>query len=89
MVGRRPLVAIHGEPSSRLGLAPPNSRHAAHSLCSRPYAGDGFGGKAIVHEGGSGSRPLAGPAAREALGEMARSELVGEHREGLDQRWPT
>jgi hypothetical protein len=35
-------------------LMPHISRHAARSLRSRPFAGDGFGGKSIVHEGGFG-----------------------------------
>jgi hypothetical protein len=43
--------------------------HAARSLRSWPFAGDGFGFRSIVHEGGYGSRPSAGPAAREALRE--------------------
>jgi hypothetical protein len=45
-----------------------NNGRAARSLRSRPFAGDGFGLKSIEQEGGSGSRPSAGPAAREALG---------------------
>ena len=49
-----------------------NSRSCrALGFASWPFAGDGFGGKCIVHEGGSGSRPPAGPAAREALAETA------------------
>ena len=52
-----------------------NSGRAAHSLRSWPFAGDGFGGKSIVHEGGFGSRPSAGPAAREALDVMPWTDL--------------
>ncbi len=51
------------------GVSPITAGSAAHSLRSRPFAGDGLWLRSFQHEGGCVSRPSAGPAAREALQE--------------------
>jgi hypothetical protein len=52
--------------------------HAARSLRSRPYAGDGLGLRSIEPEDGFGSRPSAGPAAREELSAMTQDNPAGQ-----------
>jgi hypothetical protein len=48
-------------------LMPHISRHAARSLRSRPFAGDGFGGKSFKYGGGSGSRPIGRSGSRRGV----------------------
>lgn len=58
------------------------SGHAARSLRSRPYAGEGLGWRSLQQEDGSGSRPSAGPAARGAFDVTTdRGEVWKNHRE--------
>ncbi len=64
-----------------IGAVSNNSGHAARSPRSRPFAVHAFGSRSIVQKGGYGSRPSAGPAAREALS--------GNHRHPVEERRTT